>query len=193
MKAQANQAPEDETNKAILARFRESGFRTAFDILWLYHQQRLARFVRGRGLAPDRAEDLLQDIGLKLYHYLSGHVVAIFPGAAYKITKDEIADFYRGLQRLPKLESLDDLIAMDLDPVAAPPSKRMERWTALQTHMETKGVSREQQTAVILKHLIGYSLVEVAQITACDPETVKSRLRYASLKMGGNRKQRGVA
>lgn len=183
---------EDKTQELLLERFRERGFKDAFSILWLHHRDRLGRFIRGRGLDADRAEDLLQDIGLKLFRYLSGHVVGIFPGSAYKITKDEIAGFYRSLQRLPKLETLDDLIALNIEPTASPPSKRMERWTALQEHMSSCGVAPEQQTAVILHHLIGYSVKEVAQITDSNREAVKSRLRYASLKMGRARNHQGV-
>ncbi len=186
-----HQSSQDKTDELLLEHFRERGFKDAFGVLWLHHRDRLGRFVRGRGLNEDRAEDLLQDIGLKLFRYLSGHMVEIFPGSAYKITKDEIADFYRALHRLPKLENLDDLISMKIEPAVAPPSKRMERWAALQKHMEACGVSHDQQTAVILHHLIGYSVVEVARITQSNWEAVKSRLRYASLRMGRARKQEG--
>ena len=189
---QNQQSPEDNIDEPLLERFQQHGFRDAFGVLWLHHQLRMGRFVQGRGLNADRAEDLLQEIGIKLFRYLSRHVVELFPGAAYKITKDEIADYYRSLSRIPKLETLDDLIAINLEPAASPPNKKMEHWTALQQHMDECGVSREQQTAVILKHLIGYSVKEVAEITGCNREAVKSRLRYASLRMGRARKLQGV-
>jgi len=189
---QKQELPEDKIDQVLLEQFRCQGFGDAFGVLWQHHGEKLGRFVRGKGMQEDQARDLLQDIGLKLFRYLSGHVVEMFPGSAYKITKDEIADVYRSLQKLPILETLDDLMALNLEPAAAPLSQRRERWTAAQQHMETCGVSPEQQTAVILHHLIGYTVLEVAQITESDREAVKSRLRYASLKMGQTRKQQGV-
>ena len=183
---------QDGDHAPLVTQFQDAGFKDAFGILWLYHLKRLGRFVRGRGLQEDVAEDLLQEIGLKLFRYLSGHVVEVFPASAFKITKDQVSDFYRALQRHPKLETLDDLIAMNIEPAAAPTNERMKHWSAVQREMDTCGVSRDQQTAVILHHLIGYSLAEVAQITDSNREAVKSRLRYASLKMGRAQKQQGV-
>ena len=176
--------PAEQTASDIKERFQEQGFRDAFGVLWQHHRGRLGAFVRGRGLSEDRADDLMQNIGFKLFRYLSGHIVEIFPPTAYKITKDEIADFYRALNRLPTLETLDDLVTANLEPSVAPVDARHERWHTLQTKMRENGVSDEQQTAVILHHLIGYTLDEVALITGAKREAVKSRLRYAALKMG---------
>jgi DNA-directed RNA polymerase specialized sigma24 family protein len=177
----------------LLASFREQGFRDAFAVLWLNHEARLGLFIRGRNASVDQAEDILQETGMKLFRFLSSHVVEIFPKTAYKITKDQLVDAYRAAKRSPKLETLDDLIALNLEPPAAPPSKRLERWNALLRHMDACGVSREQQTAVALHHLIGYSVKEVATIIDCKVETAKARLRYAALKMGRAKKRQGAA
>ena len=183
---------DEEIRQQLCQQFQEQGFRQAFEVLWLHHEKRLGRFIRGRGLNEDSAREQMQEIGLKLFRYLSGHVIEIYPKTAYKITKDQIADFYRALTRLPKMVTLDELICMELEPPSGQQGKKMERWQALQQHMDACEVSREQQTAVILHHLIGYSVLEVAQITECERETVKSRLRYASLRMGRARNREGI-
>lgn len=174
----------DSNELAELQTAFRQGFGDAFGILWQHHQERMFRFFRGKGIERDQAQDLLQEVAIRLFRYLSGHIFEIFPGSAFKITKDAIADHYRVLGRTPKLMALDDLFVLDFEPSAKPPSNRWERWSELQKTMTDCGVSKEQQTAVILHHLIGYTTKEVALITESELETVKSRLRYASLKMG---------
>ena len=181
-----------EEAENLLERFQQAGFQRAFEVLWLYHQQRLGRLIRGRGLQPDQAEDVLQEVGFKLYRYLSRHLVEMFPPSAAKITKDQIADFYRSVYRAPEFQTLEELIALNLEPEAGPKNERMAQWRAAQKHMQACGLSRDQQTAVILHHLIGYSVAEVAGITESKHETVRARLRYAAQKMGRARRQQEV-
>lgn len=175
---------DEKARDDLLKRFRKHGFNDAFGILWLYHIERLGRFVRGRMQNDDRSQDVLQEVALKLSRYLSGHVVDMTLPSAYKITKDEIASFYRAINRTPGSESLDDLVAMNLEPIAECSGGRLERWRELQDRMDACGVSRQQQTAVVLHHLIGYTYKEVAQITGSEYEAVRARLRYAQMKMG---------
>ena len=135
MSVESNPPLSENEQPPLLVCFRERGFGDAFAVLWHHHRPRLGRFVRGRGLSRDRSEDMLQEIGLKLFRYQSRHVVETFPGVAFKITKDEIADFYRRLGRLPDMVHLDELMAMNLEPAAGLPDKRTEHWTVLQKHM----------------------------------------------------------
>jgi len=105
-----------DTRAELIEQFQEQGFRRGFDFLWSHHHARLGRFVRGRGLEAASAEDAVQDTAVKLFPYLSGHVVDIFPATAFKIVKDHIANHYRTAGRAPALETLDDLIAMGREP-----------------------------------------------------------------------------
>ncbi len=184
--------PGDIDSEKLLRYFREL-FKVPFDPLWLYHRDRLSRFVRGKGLSDDRAEDLLQEVALKSYRYLSRHMADIFSPATFKIAKDEIADHYRRQQRRPSLETLDDLDGLNIEPTAAPANKSAELWRTLKKRMDACGVSADQQTAVILHHLVGYTVKEVALITDCKRETVKSRLRYAAAQMGRAQRPEDVA
>ncbi len=186
MNAKNQQEPLDTF---LRRRFEDAGFRTAFEVLWTHHQKLLCRISLGRGLSEDGTRDLLQDVSIKLFGYLSRHVVEAFPGSAVKITKDEICEFYRRAYRLPELNSLEDLLTQNVEPEAPAEDKHVERWSAVQKHMQDLDISSDQQTVVVLHHLIGYSLKEVALITECKPETVKSRLRYASIKMGQSLKK----
>lgn len=184
----SNQDREAQLEEDLRKAFCEAGFTEAFEVLWLHHFMLLRRLAWGRGLKEDRADDLLQNTGMKLFRYLSGHVVEHFPASAVKICRDEVSSFYRTQYRLPAIESLEELLTMNIEPEAEAPSERFERWVALQKKMQDLDIDPKQQTAVILHYLVGYTLKEVAHITGSDPEAVKSRLRYAKAKMGQARR-----
>ena len=86
-------------NRSLIEAFCDGGFAEGFEVLWQFHQLRLWRFIHGRICSEDQAEDVFQDVAFKLFRYLSNRVVAMFPPVAFKISKDELADFFRGYYR----------------------------------------------------------------------------------------------
>lgn len=169
----------------VIQAFCDKGFSESFPVLWNLCDTRLLRFIKGRVKSPDDAEDVRQEVGIKLYRYVPRHLVNMVPPMAFSMAKDEIADYFRRASRSAGTLSLEELL-LHHEPEAADGNRRFEQWQRLQHHMRSSGVSRDQQMTVVLRYLLGFTVKEVADILECKPETVKGRLRYAQQKMGSH-------
>lgn len=154
----------------------------AFEQLYSRHKGGLYRYLLRKCRNSSVAEELFQDIWLKLIN-ASGHyeVKAKFSTWLYQIANNHYIDYYRRNSR----SGISDLNGGD-DPenIAAPayqqPEQQIEASQQTRTLMNLIGqLPEEQREVFLLKEEAGMSLAEIAETTGVNIETAKSRLRYA--------------
>lgn len=178
-------AASSKKTSEVLQNFCDKGFCLSFPVLWNLCNTIIYRYIQGRLRGKDDAKDVYQEFGLKLYNFIPRHLLAMVPPVAFHVAKDEIANHFRLASLAADTLSLEDLL-LHGEPETSDGNRPFEQWQRLQYHMNASGVSRDQQMAVILHHLLGFTVKEGAEFLDCKPETIKGRLRYAKQKLGGN-------
>ncbi len=143
-------------------RYRNQVFRTALAI------------TRNR----ETAEDILQEVFLKLYHYRERIDTTLHLAPwLYRVTTNLC---YTCVSRRKRwLTALDDVIENIVAPSRASPERQVEQGelqAVIQGAIDT--LSLNQKTVIVLHYLSDLSLKEIAYILAVPEGTVKSRLHY---------------
>ncbi|MDX1733758.1 MAG: sigma-70 family RNA polymerase sigma factor [Halioglobus sp.] len=154
----------------------QGGDAGAFECLYHRHKDGLFAFIYRS--CPRRAavEDIAQEAWAAVIDSAGTYQPnARFRTWLYQIGRYKVADYYR--RRDEQQGNLDDVP----EPEA---TDTMPAFNELERHVMTciGGLPREQRDAVLLKEQ-GFSIAEIADITAVGPETVKSRLRYARAQL----------
>ena len=153
----------------------------AFDRLYARHKGPLYRFVL-RGLR-DRsvAEELYQEIWMRVIEARSRYTVqAKFTTWLYTIAHHRLADHWkkRGL-KLVELEGDDPPAPAAYEPTALAEARQgLERVAAA-----LAALPEAQREAFLLHEEAGMSVGEIAAATGANEEAAKSRLRYAIAKL----------
>lgn len=164
------------------------GDAAAFDALYARHKDSTFRFVL-RQCHCERAiaEELFQDLWMRIINASRFYrVEAKFTTWLYRIAHNLLVDFYRRNGRVFNI-SLDDSENMVEEPVekmGAEPhniTANQQSLEKLQTCIEELPI--EQREAFLLQQEGGLSLQQIADITGCKQETIKSRIRYAVKKI----------
>jgi RNA polymerase sigma-70 factor (ECF subfamily) len=140
--------------------------------------EQLSRRVRGIALSilgnPSDAEDATQNIFLELFQSLP-----TFKGENLAPWADSIA--VRTAVRHARQRRVRSARDASLDPeqlpleAASPPEHRVPR-----AIIEYLGELPEtRRVALVLRHVMGYSVEEIAELTEVSPNTVKDRLHHA--------------
>jgi RNA polymerase sigma-70 factor (ECF subfamily) len=158
----------------------------AFEALYARHKAPLFRYVlrsvRGRG----EAEELYQDIWMKVIEARSRYAPqAKFTTWLYTVAHNRLVDHWRskGLATV----SLDDEEATLAEPVAAPSSEPHRIAEAADTLSRLAAalaaLPLAQREAFLLHHEGELTAAEIAAATGTHEEAAKSRLRYAMNKL----------
>ena len=164
-----------------MARYQR-GDVAAFDQLFRRHRDPVYRYLVRGCSDRERAAELFQEVWASVVRVrASWEPRAKFTTWLYRLAHNRLVDDYR-LARL----STEPLEA-DL-PVAAPAHEEPEAATSGRESLARvlHAVARlpfEQRQAFLLKEEGGLSLEEIAEATGVGRETVKSRLRYALVKL----------
>jgi len=163
----------------------------AFDVLYARHKDRLYRFfVQGAGAEPV-ARELFQDVWMRLVQHRGTYVPsAAFTTWLYRIARNRLTDYYRQQkttvaqtvfdeQEPAESQSTVTIIASPLQPDELAVIAERE---GIIKHA-VAALSDSQREAVLLKHIAGMSIDEIADVTGEKPETIKSRLRYAFTRL----------
>ena len=177
----------DDDDRGILAEIRR-GEMGRFDVFVDRHKTRLFRFLYMRSGNRDVAEDLTQDVFVKVMG--SGGPEAGTANAGgrvctwlFAIARNRLADHYRAQQRskraygwllrlTPRDSTLDPATIAGFEEERA----RVAGWLA--------ALPEEQREVLSLRVYGDLSLGEIAEITEGPLATVKSRLRYGLGKIG---------
>lgn len=172
----------------------QEGNLDGFNELYQRHRTPLYRYIRNSCATEATASDLFQDVWSRVVNGRQGFSSnSPFQAWLYRIARNRLVDFYRSNQVNP-IAAADTLnaVANSLDNESSvhqlqtplQPDEMSElsaRKDALSDALNTLPI--EQKEAVLLRHIAGFNVQEIADIVDENAETVKSRLRYALPKL----------
>jgi RNA polymerase sigma-70 factor (ECF subfamily) len=175
----------DHSDLALVERCQR-GDRAAFEALVKRYQDRIYNFVYRMTEDPDEAEDLTQEVFVRVYRSLPRfRGQASFQTWLYRIASNLCIDRHRHQERSPQVvRSLDA-------PVEGPDGERefeVPDWQSNpesaflsqelreQVHRALASLTEKLRVVVVMYDMQGLSYEEIAQILRCPVGTVKSRL-----------------
>lgn len=167
-----------------LARNMVTGDRRAFSILYQRYGSRMhAYFHRMLGQDGNKAADFTQELFLKIIEKISTYNhSASLKTWIYTIAGNMVKNEYRRLGRQPQLFSLEVAQSLSTSQQSAELLDReilsRELARALQSLDET------HRDCLVLRYLEELSIQDISDILQCPPGTVKSRIHYATKKLG---------
>jgi len=172
-------ASTDRQGRLMLA-YKE-GDLAAFEELYAHYRAPMYRFFLRQCGSRARAEELYQDLWMRvIQHSASYQHNAKFNTWLYRIAHNLLVDQHRKREPGGDDAELDELEAgSDADP--AQQAIAHENLSRFQRLLEN--LPAEQRQVFLLKEEAGLSLEEIAQVTGAGFESVKSRLRYAVMKL----------
>lgn len=161
------------------------GDASAFEALYARHKGALYRYLLRQCRVAAVAEELHQDVWLNLVRARERYEVkAKFTTYLYRLAHNRLIDYYRrqssGLPVSYQGESSFDEIP-DIQP-AAETRLDLKRQAARLKEL-IAGLPEAQREAFLLREETGLSVEQIAEVTDVNPETAKSRLRYAVARL----------
>jgi RNA polymerase sigma-70 factor (ECF subfamily) len=175
----------EASDEELMQSYRE-GDAAAFDRLYARHRGALFRFVRRSVGERSLAEELYQEIWMRVIEARSRYQPrARFTTWLYTIAHNRLVDHWR--KRGLALVSLDGGDDPPPEPDAGPahnPERRLEARERLERFLGAlEALPPAQREAFLLREEAGLSVAEIARATGADEEAAKSRLRYALAKL----------
>jgi len=153
-----------------------SGDIAAFETLWRSYYPRLKRFAEQITRRPHLVEEIVNDTMLVVW----------FKANTFNL-RSRVSTWIIGIalrKSLKALERADDAIAFDPDAVASPAESGPEG-QLLRQELRTRlihalaSLSPEHRAVIELTFFEGHTYREIAAITGCPVNTVKTRMFYA--------------
>jgi len=191
---------EERSDEALMLAY-QAGDGVAFEALYGRWRGRLYRYLLHQCGQAARAEELYQDVWLKVIgareHY---EVAAKFSTWLFRIARNRLIDHWRAAgkaaeESLVGFEGEDDELPLDARVELAAsgdetPSRLLERkGLAEKLVAAVNALPAVQREAFLLAEEGGMTLEEIAATTGTGRETVKSRLRYALAKLRADLKE----
>ncbi|HEX9436387.1 MAG TPA: sigma-70 family RNA polymerase sigma factor [Candidatus Limnocylindria bacterium] len=179
-----------------LVRRARAGDGRAFEDLARQLESGLYRHVVRIVGTPDQAEDVVQDALFSAWRSIASFQGGSFRAWVFRIATNRSIDVVRARRRrgeLP-LEPPDDADVEWAEPVAVgpdPPELASQAEALAAVEEALHGVPAEQRAALLLRDVEGFSYEEIAQITAVEIGTVKSRIHRARTAVRNVLVQRG--
>jgi RNA polymerase sigma-70 factor (ECF subfamily) len=161
------------------------GHRSAFNQLVLKYRNRVmgiaARMLGDR----TEAEDLAQDVFVKIYHALRDfHGDALFSTWLYRVTANSCLNRKKKQNRERRLvEIVDDLEPLRCDPSSNPDSLLERKQLRALLEKAIEALPEEQRMVLILRDIEGLSYEEIAECLELELGTVRSRLHRGRLEV----------
>jgi RNA polymerase sigma-70 factor (ECF subfamily) len=177
------------SDERLMARFQQ-GDMHAFELLLERHRRPVYRFIRRQVGHPSTAEDLLQDVFLRLVHRAdSFESRSKFTTWLYTIARNLCIDHLRK-QVHRRTVSLDqpqrpgeegDMTLLGKLPGDAPAPDREAHNRRLQACIlrAVDELAPEQREVFVMREDAGLQFEEIARIVEAPVNTIKSRMRYA--------------
>ena len=177
----------EATDEALMLAYR-GGDAGAFVTLYRRHRARLFRFVLRSVKSRAAAEELYQEVWMRVIEARSRYEPRGGGGSApkarfstwlYTIAHNLMVDHWR--RAGPSLVTLD---AEDLPGNSPDPARHAEGREALARFLAAlESLPAAQREAFLLHEEAGLTVAEIAATTGANEETAKSRLRYAIAKL----------
>jgi len=194
----------DDRNDEMLMLAYRDGDALAFEVLYGRWRGKLYRYLLRQCGSPAYAEELYQDIWLKIVAARAGYeVTAKFSTWLFRIAHNRVIDHYRrhagdaAASYTSDGEDMNGEGGDEFDPVAslaAPVTEQPETLLARKALAEElvrqiDALPAAQRETFILSEEGEMTLEEIAAATGVNRETAKSRLRYAVAKLRHNLKE----
>ena len=158
----------------------------AFERLYGRHRGPLYRFVLRSVKSPGEAEELAQEIWMRVIGARAGYEPkAKFTTWLFSVAHNRLVDHWRA--RGLALVALDDPDGGPPEPKAGPEAEPERMLEAMQaTERLAAAIAAlpfAQREAFLLHHEGGLTAVDIARVTGSNEEAAKSRLRYAMKKL----------
>jgi len=146
------------------------------------HSARVYRLAHRLTGNPQDAEDLTQDVFVRVFRSLSSYTPGTFEGWLHRITTNLFLDMVRRRARI-RFDPLPD------DAERLPSKDRGPATVYDETHFDhdvqaaLDALPPDFRAAVVLCDLEGLSYEEIAEVLALEPGTVRSRLHRARLDL----------
>ena len=165
----------------------KNGEIVAFEVLYRRYRQPLFRYLRHQCGNAAIAEELFQDIWMNLVRTRERYeVTAQFKTFVYRLAHNRLIDHYRK-QKHGVPSSYDEhagLLNMENTSNPLSPQRQVSAQQQLQALLAAiEALPEAQREAFLLKENSGLSVEQIAELTNVNPETAKSRLRYAMNKL----------
>ncbi len=177
------------TDEALMLAYRD-GDAAAFDVLYGRWRGRLYRYLLHQCGNAARAEELYQDIWLKIVNARAGYEVAAkFSTWLFRIAHNRLIDHYRrGGREVVASYDEDDDFSDPAEAMPAPASSQPERLVerkalAAALVRQIEALPAAQRETFLLAEEGDLTLEEIGAATGVNRETAKSRLRYALNKL----------
>src|SRR5687767_9655315 len=177
---------EGDTDEQLMLAYA-GGDAGAFERLYAKHKGPLFRYVLRSVKARGEAEELYQDIWMKVIEARARYVPrAKFTTWLYTVAHNRLVDHWRA-RGLTVVASTDDEESGVPEPAAAPsaePHRVSEaRETLERLSAALAALPLAQREAFLLHHEGDLTVAEIAAATGSNEEAAKSRLRYAMNKL----------
>jgi len=159
----------------------------SFNELYRRHKTPLYRFMVSSCNTEAAGAELFQDVWARVVNGRHGYTSsAPFTAWLYRIARNRITDSYRTAKSCPTHASIpfdEDTHVTQLQNPLQPDelADLAKREDALSNALSN--LPENQREVVLLRHIVGFSLQEIADLIEENSETVKSRLRYAFTKL----------
>jgi RNA polymerase sigma-70 factor (ECF subfamily) len=170
---------------ALMLRYGGDGDMAAFEALYSRYRGPLYRYVLRQCGDPDAAQDLYQEVWQRVIRSREDYrPTGKFSAWLFRVARNCLADRARRAQRRPGDTWWQPL---DETPVAGnernPEEAAAMRETAARLRVAIDELSPEQRDAFLLHQESGLTLEEIGRIAGVGRETIKSRLRYAVMRL----------
>jgi RNA polymerase sigma-70 factor (ECF subfamily) len=173
-----------DLDAVLMARYRDGDARS-FELLYSRHKGPLYRYFLHQCREAELAAELFQDVWSRIIAARGRYQpTARFQTYMYQIAHNCLADHYRKTGRAPLTGELNDEATAVAADVRDGPEEEAERdQMAGRLRAAIGALPPAQRDAFLLHQEAGLSVGEIASVTGCNPETVKSRLRYAMQRL----------
>ncbi len=163
-----------------------AGDAQAFDELYATHRHGLWRFIRRSVRDAAATDDVFQECWSRVIANRERYrPEARFATWLYRIAHNCCMDHWRRTGRRDRRETTDDdaIVAAADDPSGGPLETVLEGEAGERLAAALARLPEEQRTAFLLYVEGGLSVAEIGETTGVNPETAKSRLRYAVARL----------
>jgi len=179
------------TDEKLMLRIR-NGDKMAFNELYArYHQRLFYYFFRMLGSDRELANDLLQDIFVKIIHKPElFNADYRFSSWIFSVANNMCKNEYRR-KEVRKIISSDADIA-EISAGQDSESDEDKKDLITQIFAELEQLDKNQKSILILRYKENFSINEISEILKLPKGTVKSRLHYARLELSKKMTEKGI-
>lgn len=180
--AVASEADPTSSDEALMLRYGQ-GDRDAFRVLYLRHRGRLHRFIQRMARDSALADEVFQETWMALINNRSRYVAeARFLTYLFGIARKRLLHHRRGERtRVATFASSPESCDALVEPQSHDePDRNVDNESLGRALLHAvEQLPFEQREAFLLRAEGGFTVREIAELTAVGSETAKSRLRYA--------------